>query len=291
MYNSSRRRTVRRDWQRAWSDNVFVNAWWSSTPSRNGKIVTFCEEPRAAYDRVGLTSFFAHRNAHKLLVARQEWYAENDVELHVGDRASSIDRRHESCGLTAEWKLRMTACVGPLDRFPFVPTVPGIDKQGVFVYRTIEDLQHIIEYAGRSKRWRDHRRRNCWDWKQPRPRTIWAWKLTLSSCSSLNAAPSGRCGFAHPGKKNRRTRRAGAFGKIDQGSSWQRLRRAIEFNNGETLDVDMIIVSAGIRPRDDLAKQSGLDVGAARRHYRKRPNWKHLISTSTALVNVHCTAG
>src|SRR5215470_19593056 len=60
---------------------------------RRYRIITFCEESRAAYDRVGLTSFFAHRDAEKLMLARQEWYAENQVELHVGDRASAIDRR------------------------------------------------------------------------------------------------------------------------------------------------------------------------------------------------------
>src|SRR5215468_5532985 len=59
---------------------------------RRYRIVTFCEEPRSAYDRVGLTSFFAHRDAEKLMLARQNWYAENGVELHIGDRASSIDR-------------------------------------------------------------------------------------------------------------------------------------------------------------------------------------------------------
>src|SRR5579871_609283 len=61
---------------------------------RKWKIVTFCEEPRAAYDRVGLTSFFAHRDAEKLMLARKEWYADNGVELHVGDRANTIDRRN-----------------------------------------------------------------------------------------------------------------------------------------------------------------------------------------------------
>ena len=35
----------------------------------------------------------------------------------------------------------------------------------------------------------------------------------------------------------------------------------MEFNDGAALDVDMIIVSAGIRPRDDLAKSSALEVG------------------------------
>ena len=42
---------------------------------RRFRLVTFCEEPRAAYDRVGLTSFFAHRDAEKLMMARREWYA------------------------------------------------------------------------------------------------------------------------------------------------------------------------------------------------------------------------
>ncbi|HEX7446417.1 MAG TPA: NAD(P)/FAD-dependent oxidoreductase, partial [Pirellulales bacterium] len=37
------------------------------------RIVTFCEEPRAAYDRVGLTQFFAHRDAQKLLLANMAW--------------------------------------------------------------------------------------------------------------------------------------------------------------------------------------------------------------------------
>ena len=60
---------------------------------RQYKIVTFCEEPRAAYDRVGLTSFFAHRDAEKLMLARLDWYRDNGIDLHVGDRANRIDRK------------------------------------------------------------------------------------------------------------------------------------------------------------------------------------------------------
>ena len=56
------------------------------------RIVTFCEEPRAAYDRVGLTSFFAHRDAEKLMIARLDWYKQHGVELHVGDRANKIEK-------------------------------------------------------------------------------------------------------------------------------------------------------------------------------------------------------
>src|ERR1041384_579045 len=59
---------------------------------RRYHIVTFCEEPRAAYDRVGLTQFFAHRDAEKLMLARLDWYKDHGIGLHIGDRACSIDR-------------------------------------------------------------------------------------------------------------------------------------------------------------------------------------------------------
>ena len=35
--------------------------------------------------------------------------------------------------------------------YPFVPQVPGVQNRGVFVYRTIEDLQQIIGYAANVK--------------------------------------------------------------------------------------------------------------------------------------------
>src|SRR4029079_12624976 len=115
------------------------------------RIVTFCEEPRTAYDRVGLTSFFAHRDAEMLMLARKEWYAENGVELHLGDRACGIDaakrivRSDRGAAITYDYVVLSTGS------FPFVPPVPGVDKAGVFVYRTIEDLQNIIKFAEKAK--------------------------------------------------------------------------------------------------------------------------------------------
>src|SRR5436853_984758 len=91
--------------------------------SRQYAIVTFCEEPRTAYDRVGLTSFFAHRDAEKLMLARRDWYAENGVELHVGDRANAIDRAnrivHSDRGVEIEYDYVVLAT----GSYPFVPPV------------------------------------------------------------------------------------------------------------------------------------------------------------------------
>ena len=56
------------------------------------QIVTFCEEPRPAYDRVNLTKYFEHRQAEKLALAAPDWYERNGIDLFVGDRATEIDR-------------------------------------------------------------------------------------------------------------------------------------------------------------------------------------------------------
>ncbi|HEX4148486.1 MAG TPA: FAD-dependent oxidoreductase, partial [Pirellulales bacterium] len=115
--------------------------------ARRFRIITFCEEPRAAYDRVGLTSFFAHRDAEKLMLARREWYRDSGVELHLGDRASQLDRKRRLVRSDRGVEIRYDHLILATGSYPFVPKVPGIDKPGVFVYRTIEDLRHIIDYA------------------------------------------------------------------------------------------------------------------------------------------------
>ena len=115
------------------------------------KITTFCEEPRAAYDRVGLTQFFAHNDAEKLMLARKEWYADNQIDLHLSDRAVSIDRENKIIRSQKGVEIPYDKVVIATGSYPFVPDVPGIKNRGVFVYRTINDLEQIIAYAKQSK--------------------------------------------------------------------------------------------------------------------------------------------
>ncbi|HJQ78839.1 MAG TPA: FAD-dependent oxidoreductase, partial [Lacipirellulaceae bacterium] len=119
---------------------------------RKFRIITFCEETRAAYDRVGLTSFFAHRDAEKLMLARQEWYAEKGIELHIGDRVQSIDRKMCVVQSGKGVSIAYDYVVMATGSYPFVPSVRGIQLPGVFVYRTIDDLERIIAYAAESQR-------------------------------------------------------------------------------------------------------------------------------------------
>jgi NAD(P)H-dependent nitrite reductase large subunit/NAD(P)H-dependent nitrite reductase small subunit len=225
------------------------------------RIVTFCEEPRSAYDRVGLTSFFAHRDAEKLMLARQDWYAANDVELHIGDRANKIDRENQTVYSDKGLAISYDHVVLATGSFPFVPPVPGIDKPGVFVYRTIEDLQNIITYAGKSKR--------C--------AVIGGGLLGLEAARAAYdlGLETHVVEFA-PRLMPRQVDEVGSrilLQKIEELGVKVHLSKSskaihgehgvesIEFADGSSIDVDMIIVSAGIRPRDDVAREGGLAVG------------------------------
>jgi NAD(P)H-dependent nitrite reductase large subunit/NAD(P)H-dependent nitrite reductase small subunit len=225
------------------------------------RIVTFCEEPRAAYDRVGLTSFFAHRDAEKLILARMEWYEQVGIEIHLSDRACAIDCETKVVTSTKGVEIAYDKVIMATGSYPFVPPIPGINKQGVFVYRTIEDLEHIIDYSKKSNRCAVigggllglEAAKAAFDLGlethvvefAPRllPRQIDddGSKTLVNKIESLGVK-------VHLNKGTK---------EVHGGNSVERM----EFSDGESLDVDMIIVSAGIRPRDDLACESGLAVG------------------------------
>jgi nitrite reductase (NADH) large subunit len=228
---------------------------------RQFHIVTFCEEPRSAYDRVGLTSFFAHRDAEKLMLARQEWYAENGVELHIGDRASEIDRERRIVRSERGARITYDYVVLATGSYPFVPPVPGVDKSGVFVYRTIEDLQSIIAYAAQSRR--------C--------AVIGGGLLGLEAAKAafdlnlethvIEFAPRLMPRQVDEGGSAILVRKIESLGvrvhlnkatKAIHGNG--RVER-MEFSDGSSIDVDMVIVSTGIRPRDELARHATLMVG------------------------------
>ncbi len=228
---------------------------------RRFRIVTFCEEPRTAYDRVGLTSFFAHRDAEKLMLARKEWYAENGVELHLGDRACSLDAAKRIIRSDKGATIAYDYVVLATGSFPFVPPVPGVDKAGVFVYRTIEDLENIIKFAGHAKR--------C--------AVIGGGLLGLEAAKAafdlnlethvVEFAPRLMPRQVDDKGSQILVRKIESLGvRVHLNKSTKAIHgnghvERMEFADGEAIDVDMVIVSTGIRPRDELARQSGIAVG------------------------------
>src|SRR5205807_922091 len=114
-------------------------------------ITAFCEESRPAYDRVGLTSFFAGKSAEALSLVEPGRYEAASIELLVGDRAVAIDREARVVTSARGRTVAYDQLVLATGSYPFVPPIPGRDAPGCFVYRTIEDLEAIRAWATRAR--------------------------------------------------------------------------------------------------------------------------------------------
>src|SRR6185436_230846 len=225
------------------------------------RIVTFCEEPRAAYDRVGLTSFFAHRDAEQLMLARLDWYKDSGIELHIGDRAAKIDRKKQIVHSEKGQSVHYDRIVLATGSYPFVPPSPGMTNRGVFVYRTIDDLERIIAYAKGVKR--------C--------AVIGGGLLGLEAAKAaydlglethvVEFAPRLMPRQVDDAGSNLLVKKIEALGvKVHLNQSTKEVLgdggvEGLLFADGTKLPVEMVIVSAGIRPRDELARECGLTVG------------------------------
>ncbi len=225
------------------------------------QVVVLGEEPRPAYDRVQLTAYFGHRSADALTLAPAEWYREHGIDLRLGACATSIDRAAKRVVLKDGSSVEYDHLVLATGSAAFVPPVPGVTLEGVFVYRTIEDLEGIIAWAGRSKRCavlgggllgleaaravRELGLETSVIELAPRlmPRQLdgSGARLLEREIRALDVDVLLNCS----------TERIEGEGKVE----------ALLLSDGRRLEVDMVVVSAGIRPRDELAKGAGIALG------------------------------
>src|SRR4029079_14284383 len=117
--------------------------------TRRLRVTPFGEEPRPAYDRVKLSSWFDHRDADALSMVEPGFYDESGIDVRIGDEVVAIDRVRQVVSPASGDEIAYDRLVLATGSRPFVPPVPGADRSGVFVYRTIDDLEAIDAWARR----------------------------------------------------------------------------------------------------------------------------------------------
>jgi nitrite reductase (NADH) large subunit len=225
-------------------------------------LITFCEEPRVAYDRVNLSGFFAGKTVADLTLVEPNFYQDHGIQLHLGDRVMEIDR-------AAKTVTSANGVVTPYDKlvlatgsYPFVPPIKGSLTEGTFVYRTIDDLEAMSAFAA-----------NC------RTGVVVGGGLLGLECANaiqnmgltthvVEFAPRlmpvqvGEMGGLT--LKNKITELGVTIhtskSTTEIVSDNGRVQKML-FADGSELQTDMIVFSAGIRPRDEIARQCGLVVG------------------------------
>jgi len=237
-------------------------------------ITVLGEEPRMAYDRVHLTEFFAHRDATKLGMCDDKWFSEHKVTCRINARVEKIDREGRKLAIKntqtgASEEMGYDACVLSTGSYPFVPPLKNLsmDVVGVFVYRTIEDLEGMIQYAKKSKK----------------AAVIGGGLLGLEAAKAiydleqrthvLEVAPylmptqlDDQGGRALQGKIADMGIEVHTGCKIQSVVVEDGVFKGVRLTDSAhaeefLLELDMLVVSAGIRPRDELARAAGLALG------------------------------
>jgi nitrite reductase (NADH) large subunit len=221
------------------------------------------EEPRLAYDRVGLSTFFDGRTPGEMTLPEPGQYAAAGFTVRLGARATEIDRVRRIVR-AGDQEIPYDRLVLATGSSAFVPPIPGREAAGCFVYRTIEDLEairdwsaarsggvgavigggllgleaayalqklgmkvHVIEFAPR----------------------LMALQLDETGGTVLRRRIEGLGVDVHTATSTAEI--------IAEAGRVERLR----FANGDELEVDLLVFSAGIRARDELARAAGLAIG------------------------------
>ncbi|GJG98777.1 nitrite reductase large subunit NirB [Cupriavidus pauculus] len=228
------------------------------------EVTVLCEEPRPAYDRVHLSEFFAGKSADDLSLVPAGFFEQhNNMLLRLNAKASAIDTAAKTVTTSTGETLAYDKLVLATGSYPFVPPLPGKDRRDTFVYRTIEDLEGMLECGSRAKSGvvigggllglecakalRDMNLQTHVVEFAPR---LMAVQVDDGGGRMLRQKMHDLGVTAHTGKNTVEI--------VDGVDGTHRMN----FADGTHLDTDMIVFSAGIRPRDELARDSGLAIGA-----------------------------
>ncbi len=240
----------------------FVEQAVTAGLGRTHRIIVLGEEPRPAYDRVHLSEWFGGKTADELsLLPSRDYYEANGIDFRAGARVTALDRSTRTVSLADGSTVAYGTLVLATGSRPFVPPVPGADLPGCLVYRTIEDLEAIKARAtGRSI-----------------GVVVGGGLLGLEAANALKQmglethvvefAPRLMAVQIDEGGSAILRRKVEALGvRVHTGKTTQKIeavgeRLAMRFADGASLETDLVLFSAGVRPRDELAKAGGLTVG------------------------------
>lgn len=242
------------------------------------------EEPHVAYNRVGLTTYFEQRNVESLYLNPLDWYKNHTpgkLSYHISDPVIAInkDKREvvTSKGLTIPYDVCVLATGSDAALPPYVSKERFYKTEGAFVYRNLADLDAMISYS------KEHKIKRAAvvgggllgleaakalldlgtvDQAVIVERNNWCLSRQLDSEGGALVLEKVRAlGVEVLLKARVRDLVITPAAEDDEGKD--RLKGIMLEGGAEgadkPYDLDMIVFAVGIKPRDDLAKSSGLE--------------------------------
>ena len=226
------------------------------------EITVLSAEDRLAYDRVHLSEYFSGKTAEDLAMTSPAYYNEIGVNFFTNAKVTHIDKAAKEVTTESGETYAYDKLVMATGSYPFVPPIPGKEREHCLVYRTIQDLDdiqasakagkvgvvvgggllgleaanalkelglqtHVVEFAPQ----------------------LMGVQLDTDGGALLRSMIEGIGVQVHTQK---------ATNEIVDG---EECVHRMNFADGSHLETDVILFSAGIRPYDNLAREFDLTVG------------------------------
>src|SRR5574337_2091592 len=222
-------------------------------------VVMFGAEPYGNYDRTLLSDVLTgSKDVKQIFLNPLDWYRDHDIRLHAGVAATDIDRHNKVVRGDGGIEESYDTLIIATGSRPFVPPVKGMEKTGVFVFRTLDDAQAIEAYA-RGCRKAVVMGGGLLGLEAARGLLSLGLQVTVVEMMPWLMAQQLD---AEGGALLRRTmEQMGVQVLLDKTvtrATGDERVAGLECQDGTALEADMVVVSCGIRPNTELAAKSGL---------------------------------
>ncbi len=227
------------------------------------EITVFGAEPRLAYDRVHLSSYFSHHTSEELSLVKPGFYEKQGIRVLLNEAVKQIDTVQQQVHSNQGTIVHYDKLILATGSYPWVPPITGSSHHECFVYRTIEDLKAIRAAAKQGKS----------------GVVIGGGLLGLEAAGALKALglETHVVEFAPVLMAEQLDRMGGellrrkieAMGvQVHTSKSTQEIlmhggktaAHRLNFADGSQLEVDVVVFSTGIRPQDTLGRYSDLAI-------------------------------
>jgi nitrite reductase (NADH) large subunit len=229
--------------------------------SERYEITIIGKEAYPNYNRIMLSNVLQNKmTVDEIITNPFEWYTENGITLIHQDCAVKIDPTNQQVTTQTGNVVAYDKLIIATGSHPFILPIPGADKAGVVAFRTIDDTAAMMAAAAKAKK----------------AVVIGGGLLGLEAAKGLQEQGM-EVTVVHLAQWLMETQLDEKAGKLLQaeleeqglnfliGYNTQEILgdeqvTGLRFANGETLETDLIVMSIGIRPAVELAKEAGITV-------------------------------
>lgn len=227
-------------------------------------ITIFGAEPRPNYNRILLSKVLqGEHSLQDIILNDWSWYERHGIRLLTGEAVQHIDVKARCIETVSGKREEYDALILATGSSPFVPPIPGTDKEGVISFRTVDDCKKMTEMSK----------------VYTKAAVIGGGLLGLEAARGLlHLGMETHVVHNAPYIMNRQLDRTAA-NMLQRELESQGMRfhlamdttrivgrtraQGLRFIDGTRLDADVVVLAVGIRPNVELAQRSGLLTGRA----------------------------